>query len=333
MIPLPPTIDWGLQRLKMIRFITHTSGGGKLSWIRICMCVRVYVCVCLSVCVCAFMSETQQVSIYLSFSLCDYFHLSLLTKAQTWCVCLGGSALCLCVWSVWLIGLKRFFFFSFFFFLSWNAVCTEVSLNTHNTKKKSGSFSLLSPTSLLLVSVNICSVWLYFLTLMVNSPALCENYRWLRKKGSQKQPNAELQTFNQGKRRILFPHIFSAIIQQAHNRAHKQQTTNKISLEAGTDTLKAFCDLNWDSAEQWQCPLLVKDKSFEWQPCQVHTCKLCFTKDKKRSNWQFGTNKTAALCQLVNQLTAFSLTEAHVTVRINAAVKGCCQRTWWECIL
>lgn len=51
-IPLPPTIDWGLQLLKMIRFITHTSGGGKLSWIRICMCVRVYVCVCLSVCVC-----------------------------------------------------------------------------------------------------------------------------------------------------------------------------------------------------------------------------------------------------------------------------------------
>lgn len=117
-IPLPPTIDWGLQLLKMIRFITHTSGGGKLSWIRICMCVRVCVCVCLSVCVCAFMSETQQVSIYLSFSLCDYFHLSLLTKAQTWCVCLGGSALCLCAWSVWFIGLKRFFsFLSFSFFI------------------------------------------------------------------------------------------------------------------------------------------------------------------------------------------------------------------------
>lgn len=217
-----PTADWGLQLLKMIRLITHTSGGGKLpqlqSWIRICMCVFV----CLSVCVCAFMSETQQVSIYLSFSLCDYFHLSLLTKAQTWCICLGGSALCLCVWSVWLIGLKRFFsFLSFFFILK---CCLYWGLLKHTIpKKKSGTFSLLSPTSLLLVSVNICSVWLYFLTLMVNSPALSENYRWLRKKRSQKQLNAELQTFNQGKRRILFPHIFSAIIQQAHNRAHKQE--------------------------------------------------------------------------------------------------------------
>lgn len=223
-IPLPPTIDWGLQLLKMIRFITHTSGGGKLSWIRICMCVRVYVCVCLSVCVC--------VCIYVWNPAGKYLFVLFFVRLLPPFIAYKGPDLVrlfgwFCFVFVCLICLahrtEKVFSFLSFFFLSWNAVCTEVSLNTHNTKKKSGSFSLLSPTSLLLVSVNICSVWLYFLTLMVNSPALCENYRWLRKKGSQKQPNAELQTFNQGKRRILFPHIFSAIIQQAHNRAHKQQ--------------------------------------------------------------------------------------------------------------
>lgn len=71
LISLPPAIDWGLQ---LIRLITHTSGGeGYLS----CIGESEFACVCV------LMSEARWASIYLCFSLCDYFHLSLLTKAQT----------------------------------------------------------------------------------------------------------------------------------------------------------------------------------------------------------------------------------------------------------
>lgn len=108
------------------------------------------------------------VSISVHFSLCDSLHRPLHRKSQTWHVCLGGLALCLCVWSVWLTGVKRGF---------QGGGCLCGGLFKHTIPRKSLWIKLplpLSHTSLLLPLVNICSVWLY-LTLKVNSPALTEN--------------------------------------------------------------------------------------------------------------------------------------------------------------
>lgn len=111
-------------------------------------------------CVCLFMSEVWWVSIYSCFFFVRLLPPFIALQRHRLSVCvLGGFALYLCVWSVWLTGVKGFCFFK------GGRSLLEHTIHPKNSLFGSSSLSLsslpLSLTSPLLVSVNISSVWLY----------------------------------------------------------------------------------------------------------------------------------------------------------------------------